>query len=68
MDPELRQIPFEPIKLVVSYESESSSVGVSELWVFRTSLGALRSIPQDCAQPSWPQQHLIKLRDSNTIK
>lgn len=68
MDPELRQIPFEPVKLVVRSESGRSSVGVCELWALRTSLGALQSVPQDRAQLSRPQQRLIKLRDSNTIK
>lgn len=68
VDPVSRQIPFEPIKLVVCWESGSSSVGVSELWALRTRLGARQSLPQGHAKPSWPQQHLIKLRDSNTIK
>lgn len=47
---------------------EKAALGTLSCGHLRTSLGALQSIPQDCTQPSPPQQRLIKLRDSNTIK
>ena len=42
VDPGLRQIPLEPVKLVVCYLARlEKQCWSSELWAFQTSLGAL---------------------------